>query len=87
MKKGGWIILTADRGKKNRQMKLPQICLESKITHILMGSSILKLKQNHKANMIVALWEEIKKCARAPKGSRFLMHLTAKGNPALKRLI
>jgi hypothetical protein len=64
---GGWVIITSDQGKQSNRAKLPQICLEYKITHILMSSSLLHRKQNQKANAIVAAWEEIKKCADAPK--------------------
>jgi hypothetical protein len=68
----GWIILTADRGKRGKD-KLPSICAAYKVTHILMGKSVARLKQSQKANAIISIWEDIKKCNDAPKGSRFLM--------------
>jgi hypothetical protein len=68
----GWIILTADRGKKGKD-KLPSICSAYKVTHILMGNSVMKLKQYQKANAIISVWEKIKECNDAPKGSRFIM--------------
>jgi hypothetical protein len=68
----GWMILTADRGRKGKD-KLPAICIAYKVTHILMGPSMMKLKQSQKANAIISLWGKIKECAHAPKGSRFMM--------------
>src|SRR5580698_7808858 len=68
----GWIILTGDRGKKGKD-KLPAICLTYKVTHILMGPSVMKLKQYQKAAAIISIWEKIKECNDAPKGSRFFM--------------
>jgi hypothetical protein len=81
----GWIILTADRGKKGKD-KLPSICVTYKVTHILMGTSVMKLKQYQKANAIISIWEKIKECADAPKGSRFLMS-SNKGRVSLKQVI
>ena len=68
-------------------MKLPDICVAYKVTHILIGSSIMKLKQCQKAAIIVSVWEEIKKCNEAPKGSRFLLRLTQGKNAKLSQLI
>jgi hypothetical protein len=79
----GWVILTSDRGKKG-QVKLPAICRAYKITHILMGPSILKLKQVEKASVILAVWHDIKRCADAPQGSRYLLRLNTQGRAVLK---
>jgi hypothetical protein len=81
----GWIILTADRGKRGKD-KLPRICVAYKVTHILMGPSIMKLKQSQKANAIISAWEKIKDCADAPKGSRFIMSMV-NGRVSLKQVI
>ena len=83
---GGWIIITADRGKKSTLHKLPAICAHYKITHILLGPSILKLKQHQKANAIITVWEDIKKCNEAPKGSRFALQLSQAKFPKIKPL-
>ena len=83
----GWTILTADRGKKSNQRKLPQICLEFKITHILMGSSILHIKQREKVEAIVSVWKEIKACGNAPIGSRFTLQMAPGCKPVIKRVI
>ena len=82
--KEGWVILTADRAKKSRHAKLPDICKHYKITHILMSSSVLNLKQNQKANAIVGVWEQIKLCADAPSGTRFYFRLTSAKTPTIK---
>ena len=83
----GWMILTSDRAKKSSRMKLPQICQECKITHILMGPSVLHLKQSQKANAIVAVWEDIKKCNNSPKGTRFFLQINSKGRATIRKPI
>jgi hypothetical protein len=83
--KGGWLILTSDRGSKSGRMKLPAICQAYGITHILMGPSVLHLKQIDKARQIVTAWEEIKKCNEAPRGTRFLLQLNSGGRATVKR--
>ena len=85
--KDGWVIITADRAKKSKKIKLPEICLNFKITHILLTGSIVRLKQSQKANAIIAVWEDIKKCPTAPKGSRFNLQMSHQGKPRLKQLI
>ena len=86
VKDGGWIILTADRGKKG-QDKLPQICVHFKITHIIMSKSVLMLKQSQKANAIISVWEQIKCCADAPKGARFRLRLNHAHRPVIEQVI
>ncbi len=71
----GWIIITADRGRASNGVKLPSICAEYKVTHILMSGAMHKLKQSQKANAIISVWEQIKQCDLAPRGSRFIMRL------------
>ena len=82
--KDGWVIITGDRGKKGKKPKLPVICLHYKITHILMTGTVMRLKQNQKANAVVAVWEDIKKCANAPPGSRFILQMSHQGNARIR---
>lgn len=85
VKDEGWIILTADRGRKARE-KLPNICAHYKITHIIMSKSVLALKQYQKANAIISVWEQIKACNNAPKGTRFRLRLNHVGRPIIERV-
>src|ERR1700722_11324844 len=55
-----WIVISQDKGK-NGKNKLPQICAEYGITHIILSPSVGQLKQSEKANAIIAVWEDIKK--------------------------
>ena len=85
VKDQGWIILTQDKGKKGRH-KLPTICAHYKITHIIMSSSVSQLKQHQKANAIIGVWDKIKGCAIAPKGTRFRLRLNQAGNPVVEKV-
>jgi hypothetical protein len=81
----GWMVLTADRGRKGKD-KLPSICASYKVTHILMGASVARLKQYQKAIAIISIWEKIKECNDAPKGSRFIMSMI-NGRTILRQVI
>lgn len=39
-KEGGWIIITADKGKDKHKPMLPQLCRDYKVTCVLMSSSL-----------------------------------------------
>ena len=85
VKDEGWIILTGDKGRNSRE-KLPQICASYKITHIILSKAIHHQKQHQKAIAIVAVWEQIKDCNNAPKGTRFRLRLNNAGRPVIERV-
>jgi hypothetical protein len=68
---GGWTVITTDRGKKSATKKLPQICCENGVTHVLVSASIHQAKQFEKARAVVAVWPEIVAATRGDKGRRF----------------
>jgi hypothetical protein len=81
----GWMILTGDKGSRGRA-KLPKICRQYKITHIITSSAVSKMKQMDKVAAIVAVWGAIKQdCPPAPAGSRFYLRLN-NGKPVLKKV-
>jgi hypothetical protein len=82
---GNWIILSQDRGKRGKD-KLPNICVLYKITHIILSKSVAHMKQHQKANAIISVWEQIKKCNGAPKGTRFRLRLNHAGRPFIEEV-
>lgn len=86
VKDEGWIIITQDKGKKGKS-KLPQICAECKITHIILGKAAGSLKQLEKANAIISVWEDIKRCTDAPAGSRFRLRLNNARKPVIEPVV
>jgi hypothetical protein len=81
----GWIIISQDKGSKGRN-KLPQICTEYGITHIILSKAVGQLKQQQKANQIISVWEDIKKCYDEPPGTRFRLKLTSAGRAAIEKV-
>jgi hypothetical protein len=77
-----WVVLTNDRAKQCGGAKLPIICAENGITHILMSASIHDKKQFYKAAIILQLWDDIVKVRDAPPGSRFKMQFL-RGHPSI----
>ncbi len=67
----GWVLLTADRGKSNKGKKLPHLCRQHSLTHVLVGPSIHDLTEIPKLCAILAVWPELLEAASAEAGARF----------------
>jgi len=67
----GWTVITTDRAKQSGARKLPQLCCEYGVTHILISQSIHNSKQFEKVRAVVAMWPEIVAASLGPKGRRF----------------
>ena len=79
----GWIVITADNGKKNKNEaadeKLPFLCRHHRVTHIIMSSSVHALKGWDKGQAIVSVWTDIVAATTKTRGTRFrLCHNQAK---------
>jgi hypothetical protein len=77
-KEGGWVVLSADRGKRNRvgelpHEKLPFLCRTHRVTHVLLSGSLQSSKTFIKGQALVAVWREILTAATAPAGTRFVL--------------
>ena len=69
--KEGWVILSTDRAKQCGGQKLPLICQEHGVTHILLSRAIHGMKQFYKACVVIHVWDSICQVRSAPIGSRF----------------
>jgi hypothetical protein len=83
----GWVVMTADRAKRCGGDKLPQICLQFGITHILIGGTLHNQKQFEKARAIIYLWPEILRTFKAKKGSRYSLRYNTQHKPILKPVV
>jgi len=74
----GWIVLTGDRGKGGRTKgaKLPFLCEQHGVTHIMLGPSAHHLPSDKKIVAIASVWDEIVKLPDAPRGSAYLLSVT-----------
>jgi hypothetical protein len=67
----GWILVSMDRGKRHGGGRLPKICRDFHVTHILLSASLHKQKQFEKIRAVVALWPRIIETAKCVKGTAF----------------
>lgn len=70
----GWTIIAGDRGKRggiSKGKKLPLLCVEHGITHVLIASSIHDRKQFSKLLSFLSVWHELVEIARAEPGNRY----------------
>lgn len=79
---GDWIVITADRGRKSSTKKLPDICKENRITHVMLSASIHSKNSQEKLDAILAVWQEL---IQIPSGSRFLLRQKPGGGFTLQR--
>lgn len=78
---GGWVVVTADNGKNsNLGNKLPDLCAEHKVTHIILSSKLHDKKSREKISWIAAAWTHVETVFGSPAGSRFQMRLNDKAS-------
>ena len=78
---GDWIVVTADLGRR-AGVKLPRICRESGVRHVLISGTLHNARQFQKARAIVMVWPDLVQVASAPRGARFKLQLR-RGQPVL----
>ncbi len=75
-KEGGWVVITSDNAKKsNRGGKLPALCIEHKVTHILFSKTLHQKTSAEKLAMLVSMWPQIAETHQEPAGTRFKLRL------------
>lgn len=68
-----WVIISADRGKRGKGAKLPLLCKEFSLTHVLMTSSVSQMSSEGKLHAIVGNWSELILVLNNPIGSQYLL--------------
>lgn len=72
-----WIVVTSDRGRRGKKngKKLPLVCKQHQVTHVALSGTIDQMNSLDKMAIILAVWDDMKKLAAAPKGSAHLIRL------------
>ena len=84
---GGWVIITADRGRHSKKSeKLPLICRAYGVSHVLLSAKLHSRNMHKKALAIDSSWDGLFAAGSAPKGCGYLLHLTSQDNFRLKPL-
>jgi len=73
---GGWVVITADAGKQSKRgHKLPDLCREFHVTHLILSSKLHHKSASEKVRWIAAAWVFIETLHDEPPGSRFQLRL------------
>lgn len=80
-----WIVISADAGKRGRS-KLPRICREFGVRHVLLVGQLVHRQQFEKVRAVLVVWPELFMITERPRGSRFKVKLAA-GRPILESVL
>lgn len=72
---GDWLVLTCDRGK-SAGPKLPQLCREAGLTHVLVSGTLHNSPQFEKARAVLAVWPGLVAAAAGPRGTRYSLQFS-----------
>jgi hypothetical protein len=76
---GRWIVITADNAKKNNKGgKLPRLCSEFKVTHVLLSGALHQKTTAEKRDAILLMWGRIAKLDGETPGTRFKLKYKSK---------
>ena len=83
---GGWIIITTDQGKQSKKgQKLPEICREFRVTHIMLSTKLHTRNMYTKVLAIQHCLPSIMDVVTSPPGSGFLLQLSGADKFCLKK--
>ena len=81
---GDWLVITCDRGK-SAGPKLPQLCREAKLTHVLMSGSLHNSPQFEKARAVLVVWPALVAASAEIAGARYSLQYSHSKHPTLIR--
>ena len=68
---GGWLIITSDGGKsKSRGGKLPELCVEYKVSHLIFSPAFHSLTSNDKVVKLESVFQHILDLSQKIDGTR-----------------
>lgn len=76
---GEWIIITSDGGRQSKKGdKLPELCKEYGITHVVLSPKLHQRRAHEKISALSFVWEQITKLELEPPGCRFDLQIKQK---------
>jgi len=82
-----WIIITGDRGSRGgrkRGEKLPLVCKQYGVTHVMLGGKLQQQSSFHKFRAVVWAWDDLATLPLRPKGSGWSLRIGPAGYPRLE---
>ena len=84
---GGWIVISSDSGKGSRVGgKLPRLCVEHKITHIIISPKLHMRPAREKIGALLLVWDQVEKLDKEPPGTRFKLRWVESKGSASRRV-
>jgi PIN like domain len=72
----GLIVISGDRGKQSGiKPKLPDLCEEHQITHVLLSAAVHRMKSHEKVAALALVWDQIAALDKHPAGTRCILRL------------
>jgi hypothetical protein len=75
----GWMIVTADRGKKNKGGKLPIICQRCRITYVLLSAALHTKNTFDRMRAVLAVWPDLLAASADERGCGYLIRIKNQG--------
>jgi hypothetical protein len=70
----GWTIVAGDRGKASgKGKKLPDLCVQHTITHVLLSPGVHQRSKFPKLLTILSVWHELVAIGAGPRGLRYFI--------------
>ena len=66
-----WLVVTADSAKRRGGDRLPEICKDLRIRHVLISGKLHQRKQFDKMRAILTVWPDLREAFKSESGSRF----------------
>ncbi len=77
-----WIVVSSDKGARGSS-KLPRICWEHRITHVLFKGQMVHQQQFEKGRALLVVWNDLLLASTRPNGPRFRIR-KGPSNPVLE---
>ena len=83
-----YVVISGDAGKNSiRGKKLPELCREHGVTHVILSPTLSQKPSSHKQAAITEHWSSIETLHDATPGSRFqLQYIQSKGKGGVVRV-
>lgn len=84
-----WIVITGDGGEKPKrhERKLPDLCQECRVTHIVFTGKVHDCGWFEKAQILARLWDEIVATRSVRRGARFILRYHPHKPPSVNSVI
>ena len=67
--RGDWIVISSDSGKNSKKEKLPLICSQFGLTHVLITPTLINGGYTMQKAALVAIWYKLPDLLHLPKGT------------------